>query len=392
MSSTEFEALASKVEAMKPLIREHRGTAERERTLAAPVVEAMLDAGLLRAWVPKAYGGFELHPVEAVQLWESIAKEDAAAGWIASNQSAVAYLTQVLPESASASIWLESDALIAGGWFPPAPAVRVEGGFRVTGQWAFGSGCRYATWLTGQAIEMENGQPKLNEAGLPNLLIIFFPRADGDIIEDSWDALGMRGTGSNDIRVHDLFVPDAFTWSISPLDPPAPFRGPLYGMRLWFAAVPIAAVALGIASAALRDLMALASQKTPSYTTIGLADRSIVQDQLARVTAKVDAARDYLHSTLNRTMELTSTGSPLTPDRGLHLQLASTHAIVACQEAVDTIQTLAGTTGIRESAPFERHFRDIHTLSQHAFGSGARFESVGKLLLGRESDWGFFYL
>jgi alkylation response protein AidB-like acyl-CoA dehydrogenase len=202
----------------------------------------------------------------------------------------------------------------------------------------------------------------------------------------------MRGTGSYDVQVADLFVPDSRTFVIGPISPAPAYRGHLYGLRLWFAAVPIAAIALGIASASIDDFLTLAAQKTPSYTTVGLADRSIVQDRLARALASVDAARAYLHSVLTETFEFLKTGARLDPQRGLHVQLASTHAITACQEAVDLIQSLAGTTGIREGARFEQHFRDIHTLSQHAFGSSARFESVGKLLLGRESDWGFFYL
>lgn len=392
MSSIDFENLSDRVRALKPLLERNRDQAERERELPAETVAAMKAAGLFRTWMPREFGGYELDPVDAMRLWEEIATVDASAAWIAANQSAVCYLTSVLPEAGGREILADPDAIVAGGWFPPAPATRVDGGYRVTGQWAFGSGARHATWLTGQGIVVEDGQPALDANGQPQLLIVFFPAHEGSIVDGTWKTLGMRGTGSNDLRVDDVFIPDSRVFRIGPIVTSPPYAGPLYGLRLWFAALPIAACALGIASAAINEFKALAAQKTPSYTALGLADRPTVQDQLARTVAKVDAARAYLHTVTSDVYAFLQGGAALPIDRGLHVQLAATHAIVTCEEAVDAIQAMAGTTGVRESALFERHFRDMHTASQHAFGSGARFESVGKLLLGRESDWGFFYL
>src|SRR5947209_3004940 len=169
---------------------------------------------------------------------------------------------------------------VAGAWFPPGLAEPVQGGYRLSGRWSFGSGCHYANWLTGQALISENGAPKLGPNGAPMPLIVFLPATEAEII-DNWNTLGMRGTGSHDFQVKDLFLPERHAWQPAPIAPTDPaFQGPLYRLGLWPFAPMIASVALGIARAALDAFLGLAGMKTPSYTQTGLADRPVVQDQV----------------------------------------------------------------------------------------------------------------
>ena len=154
----------------------------------------------------------------------------------------------------------------------------------------------------------------------------------------------------------------------------------------------VASVSLGVARAAIADLTELAQAKTPSYSQVGLADRPVVQDKLARARAAVDAARSYLYGALAAAEEAVETQTKLSIEQGIPLALAASHAIEAAIQAVDLVHSCAGTSGIRNELRFQQYFRDVHTMSQHAFASPARFESVGKLMLGRESDWPFYYL
>ena len=157
-------------------------------------------------------------------------------------------------------------------------------------------------------------------------------------------------------------------------------------------AVSTARMALGIARAAIEDMLALAGSKTASYTQVALSDRATIPDRFARAKAMVDAARAYLYHAIDDTWTYLASGAKITPARGIPVQLASCFAIETAGKTVDIIHTCAGTTGIRDEYRFQQYLRDVHTVSQHAFGSTERFESVGKLLLGKISDWGFLAL
>jgi alkylation response protein AidB-like acyl-CoA dehydrogenase len=283
-------------------------------------------------------------------------------------------------------------AVVNGSLFPPLRAEAVPGGYRVSGRTCFASGCSHATWLGTQALLMEHGVPVLGPTGMPAALIVHFPAVEAEII-DNWHTLGMRGTGSHDVQVDDVFVPEHRVWRIGPYAPVNPaFGDALSRMGLWWFSPLVASVGLGVARAAVTDLIALAQAKTPSYTQVALADKPVVQDALARARATVDAARSYLYATLAQAERDVQGDQKLSVAQGLPLALAASHAAEAACEAVDLVHRCAGTSGIRAEQRFQQYFRDVHTISQHAFASPARFESAGKVLLGRDSDWPFYYL
>jgi alkylation response protein AidB-like acyl-CoA dehydrogenase len=268
----------------------------------------------------------------------------------------------------------------------------VPGGYQVDGRWAFGSGARHGDWLTGMAVVLDGGQPVLGPDGRPTLVLVFFPPADAEVV-DNWDTLGMRGTGSHDVGLVDRFVPEHRSAVVAPWDPQDPaFGGPLYRFHMWLAGAEIGAVALGVARAAIDELTELAHRKTPSYTDRGLAERPIVQDHVARATAAVGAARAYLHQVLDETFARFAAGEAGSPTMLAPVQLAACHAVDAATRAVDLVLEVSGTSGIRAGQKLERHLRDVRTIAQHTLSSAARYESTGQLLLGRQSDWTFFYL
>jgi alkylation response protein AidB-like acyl-CoA dehydrogenase len=375
-----------------PALRQYAAGGETERRLAPEVVTALLDAGVFRSWIPKALGGLELDPLPALRLFEGIAHADGSAGWVVSNSANVTLIGQVLPDDGAAEVFGDPRVLPAIAAFPPGAAVPVEGGYRVSGQWNFGSGCNYATWLATGALVMDGEAPRLGPDGNPVLALAMLKADDVEIVEN-WDTLGLRGTGSHDFRAADVFVPQRRTAIFAPFDNPGEaYRGPLYRMGFWLDGIRIAITALGIARAALEAFVKLAQAKTPNGVQAVLADRSVVQDQVARAQAMIEAGRATVYQSVAEAWQYVQGGKRITVNEGVSMGLASSFGVELAVQAVDLLQGAAGSTGFRAEHPFQRYFRDVHTLNQHAIASAARFESLGKLILGRQSDWAFYYL
>jgi len=380
------------VQLVAPALRASRATSEAARRLAPEAMDALIDAGILRALVPAVYHGSELGPVSGVQLFEELATVDSAAAWVGAISAAAAWLLALLPSQAADEMLADPRSVVNGTLFPPLTAESVPGGYRVSGRSSFASGCNYATWLQCQAVVFEHGAPVIGPNGNPRAVLVHVPATEAEII-DTWHTLGMRGTGSNDFRTTDVFVPEHRAWPMGPMAPLNPaFTDALTRMGVWWFSPLVASVSLGIARAAIADLIELAQHKTPSYTHVGLADKPVVQDKLARARAAVDAARSYLYGALAAAEETVRTQPRLSLEQGMPLALAGSHAVEAATQAVDLVHSCVGTSGIRNEQPFQQYLRDVHTISQHAFASASRFESVGKLMLGRESDWPFYAL
>lgn len=380
------------VERAGPKIRDAAAASESGGRLAPEAMDALIDAGVLRAFLPPVYGGAELGPVNGTKLFEELATYDSAAAWVGMISSAGAWLTILLPPRAADEMLGDPRAVINGSLFPPMMAVRVQGGYRVSGRTSFVSGCEHATWFGTQALILENGAPQILPNGMPVSALIHFRASDAKVVPH-WDTLGMRGTGSHDLETADVFVPDHLAWPMGPFAPVNPaFTDSTSRIGLGFFSPITASVALGVARSAVADLIDLAQAKVPNYSQTTLADRQVVQDQVARAKAMVDAARSYLYASLADAEEAVRSQPRLTIEQGIPLALAASHAGEAAANAVDLVHSCAGTSGIRNELRFQQYFRDVHTLTQHAFMSASRFESVGKLMLGRESDWALYYL
>jgi alkylation response protein AidB-like acyl-CoA dehydrogenase len=381
--------LLERVEQIAPLIREHAASAEANRRLSKAVYDAMYDAGLFGMLAPRAYGGLELHPVDAMQVWEAVARADPSAAWNLVMNQAIATIAAWLPDASAREVLRDGPTTIAGALNPPAAATRVEGGWRITGQCPFGSGCHNTPWLAMPAVEMDGDSPKVDpKTGHPTPFGVLIPRAQATIL-DTWHTLGMRGTGSADFAVRDLFVPDHLTIPIAPLENPAPgFEGPLYRMWPWCGMVGEGSVSVGVAAAAVDEAVQLCKTKTPAYNAIPLREQQLAQYQIGKAKARVDASRDTLVRAAESAYdEVERSGALLSVDAKIRLQLALCFAAEACAEAVRFVNDAVGASSIRAGQPFERHFRDAHVLMQHSDKSSARYASAGRLMFGLENDW-----
>ena len=230
---------------------------------------------------PRRYGGYELHPTECLRVWEAVARIDASAAWNLVMNQGIANYAAWLPEAGVKELFADGIPTIAGALNPPAHARRVEGGWRVTGQVPFGSGCHHAGWLAMPAME----------EGADALFAVFFPRTSGTVL-DTWHTIGMRGTGSTDYRADDLFVPEHMVAPVGPLANPAPgFDGPLFHMWPWPNILGEGIISVAVAASALNAAVELCKNKTPSYQGVPLKQQQLPQFLLGKAASYRGLAR-----------------------------------------------------------------------------------------------------
>jgi indole-3-acetate monooxygenase len=372
-----------------PVIREYSDEAERERRLSPPVLAALHDAGLLRMFTPRSLGGLEVDPLTRALVIEEISGHDTAAGWTLTNPLDWAYLCARLPDAGAEEIYSRgANIVIAAQFGRPMQATRAPGGYRITGRAPFVSNCHDANWFATTAIVMTGDPPQA--AGEPEVVMAYLPRESCQVI-DTWHVMGMRGTGSDDVAVTDVFVPTARTFPLVPeFTPGSHYHGPLY--RFPLVGIPTSGLPpllLAVARRAIEEVSALAQGKVPVTASTVLRERASAQAKLAQAEAILRAGRVFLYDTLSETWEATVAGETLSLRHKADVQLAMTHAVQSAVQAVELMYRMAGASGIYTRSPLERYFRDVEVLRHHAFGAETRYETVGQVYLGLPPDFPF---
>ncbi|HLZ69931.1 MAG TPA: acyl-CoA dehydrogenase family protein [Dehalococcoidia bacterium] len=378
--------LVAAARALAPQTQARRVEIERGRRVPLPLIEAMKAAGLFRILLPRALGGIDGHPLTAIRVIEEVSRADGAVGWNLMIGMEQAMFAGFVREDVARAIWgLDPDAITAGSGQPRGRAVAVPGGYRVSGQWPFNSGCHHASWLWGNCrLYDDETAPRTRPDGTPVFRFVLFPAEQAEIVE-TWHTGGLRGTGSDDFAVRGQFVPEEHTFTRLTADPterPWP-DDPLFCFPyMSIAAVTVCAVPLGIARAAIEALLALAQAKAPTGQTSLLCERAAVQAGVARAEALLRSADAFLRETVEETWACALRGEPATLDQRAQLRLAATHAGITAAQAVDLMYNAGGASSIYEANPLERCFRDVHTATAHAQIWPANFETVGQVLLG----------
>lgn len=364
-------------------IREEAVHIENERRMPLSLVSEIASHGLFRLCVPRAFDGLEVDVTTLVRTIEAVSIADASAGWCVMIGSTSAMLAAYLDETTARALYA-SPSMISGGVFAPlGKAQVVEGGYQVSGRWPFASGCQHCTWLLGGCVVIEDGKPRLLASGQPETRMMLFEAPSAEIL-DTWYVSGLRGTGSHDIAVDDLFVPA--THSVSFVDDPVRQSGRLYRFPVFgLLALGIAAVALGTASRAVEELCALAVTKTATGSRRKLAERAIVQQQVAQAQAILRSARALMFETIERTWEQAGSGAIDLQQRAW-LRLAASHATTSAVQVVDLMYTAAGGTAIYSSHPLQRCLRDVHVATQHMMVAQPTYELAGRVFLGVDTD------
>jgi alkylation response protein AidB-like acyl-CoA dehydrogenase len=321
---------------------------------------------------------------------EEIAKHDASTAWCLGQACGCTMTAAYLDPEVAREIFGGKCGIVA--WGPPGPAEAraVSGGYRLSGTWSFASGSHHASWLGAHVpILGTDGTPQLRPDGGPVMRTLLFPKASARFA-DIWHVIGLRGTGSDSYTVTDLFVPEAYTVlreaAARPRQP-----GLLYAFSSSnIYASGFAGVALGIARSALDAFVELARDKIPRGAKSTLRDNNVIQAQVAQSEARLGAARAFLLGSLDDIWHEAAASGRLTIDDNTTIRLASTWAIHQAREVVDIVYHAAGASAIFESNPFERRFRDIHTVVQQYQGRQAHFETVGQVLLGLQPEGAMF--
>lgn len=366
---------------LAPQIRAAADEIESGRRLPRSLVEALTTAGLFRLWVPRSLGGEETDPMILVRVVEEIAEADGAAGWCVAIGATCGAFGGYLSAAAAREFYGDRQAVGAGAFRPFGAATIVEGGYRVTGRWPLGSGCQHAQWMVGGCRILDGGEPRLGPDGAPVARILFFPAAACEIF-DTWHSIGLRGTGSHDYAVTDLFVPTAHSMSFR--DPPVE-PGPLYALpTIGLFAAALAAVPLGIARHAIDILQKLASTKIASRSRQALSGDATAQASLGRAEALLRSARAFLYEVLGEAWHTASAGESASLAQRAMLWLAATHAAGAAKEATELAFAAAGSAAPYASAGLERCVRDIHAACQHITLAPGNYQMAGQALLGAD--------
>ena len=377
MPATTTEPILERVKALTPSIAVRAEEIERARRLPPDLVDELLAAGCFRMLVPRSHGGAELDLLDQMQVLEELARADASVAWNVVIGSEGPVVFRMLPRASFDALYADSpDVIIAGSFNPIGVATPVEGGYLVTGQWPFASGCHQAHWFVGHCVVDDGREPPLR--------MMVLPMSDVDV-KDTWSVAGLCGTGSHDVVVNGAFVPDELSFVFVDSEPSidvSPLRIP----EVARATIQIASVAIGVAGGALDEIRALAIGKTPAFVEGPLASNPLFLHQLGEAETLVRAARTALHAEADIVWAKAQAGSTFTPEDRAHVRGTTTWVARTAAAIVDTAYQAGGSSSIYTSNPLQRRLRDVHVLTQHFTMKADTFTKVGAVLAGQEVD------
>lgn len=363
------------------------GPSEKNRTLTQPLVDALWDSGLMQFMNPKVAGGHEPGFAELIETWLEMARQDGSLGWIGiANIPSSSFAAAYLPDEGYEAVFSANDnrVTMGGQFFPNGMGEKVDGGYKVTGAWQFGSGTGHSEYVCAGFLPMDSGQMVMVDDVMPLMMVAVVPR-EQVTFTDGWHVQGLKGTGSYDYELKDVFVPASHTY---PLLSREPQRG---GAMYKFGVMPVtgcghAAWALGVSRSAIDDVVELAISKTRMGEESSIAHKLTFQRNLAHHEGMWRAAHRLVVDTYTDMESRVAKGAELTPQMRCDMRIAATYATEASREIVQWAHLAAGTAAIREGGRLERAFRDMYTGTQHAFISEKTYTEAGKLMLGLIED------
>ena len=382
-------SIVAAAQSLAPAVHAAADEAERTRQTPPALAAALTEAGIYQMYLPRSVGGPETPPLVAFRVVEELSQADGSVGWCAMIASAVSLNVGRLPPEVGRELaGAPADFRGAGSARVGGRCREVAGGYQVKGRWNFASGIQNANWLNCTCVMMDGDTPRQTASGTPVLRVAWVPREQVTIV-DTWSVMGMRGTGSQDFTVDDVFVPARRSFLAD--DPPAE-TGPLYDRRAWYVTLwtPTAANALGIARGAIDSLAELATTEASTLSTALLRDRPMVQARIGEAEAIISAARAYVFDAVGQVWDTVCAGKAPSDRPIAQARLALVHAMHESVRAVDKVFHAAGTNAIYTRHPLERAFRDVHVAVQHGAALPGYFKSAGKVLLGlRPGDPGW---
>jgi alkylation response protein AidB-like acyl-CoA dehydrogenase len=365
--------LAAGIEGLAAAVAQHRSGFDANGRLPDDLFEQLARLGLFRLLLPASLGGPGLNALEFMDMVEAASALDGTIGWLTGNGGGMARVGAYLPAESAREIYDDPLAFVVSSTAAMGRALRVPGGYSVTGRWPFGSGSPHGTWFSPICAVEENGQPT------GEVIFVLAPRKDV-LLHENWEVSGLCATGSVDFELGEVFVPDRFAHAFQP-EPTQPgtiYRLPTRSIYSW----TVATVPLGIAAGAIDDFAAFATA-APRGGGVPLAERELVQSQVGQVQARTAASRAYLRHTMSTLLDGVDAGADLEASR-VDFRLACTFASQSALWAIDVVTEMAGSVAILRSSPLERRERDARAAAKHVAMSPAVYITGGKLRLGRD--------
>jgi indole-3-acetate monooxygenase len=368
-------SLLGSLQSLAPLVQEHRQAIEHDRRLPAPLFTALADQGLFRLWLPKSLGGPELSPADFMTVVEAAAALDGSIAWVVGNGGGASRVAGYVAEDVARDWFGDQGAFIALATGAVGEAQPVDGGYRVSGRWPFGSGIHGATGAAGICAVQQG-----DATTPPRMIMCYMPIGSVTVI-DNWHVSGLRGTGSCDWTANQVIVPEEHVFSFPehrPMHPGPIYRAPLPSTFTWSVAV----VPLGIARALLDSFIARISDRTRLGTSQPLREREIIQSEVGRADAMIRAGRSLLNETMQALIDAVAREDSDISGHRVALQQAASFAADAALKVASMVEAMAGTAAISEAAPIARQLRDLRASAQHIAMSPANFITAGRVRLG----------
>jgi alkylation response protein AidB-like acyl-CoA dehydrogenase len=375
-------ALLRAVDALTPSIDARAVESERAGTMPSDLVARAREAGLFRLNLPRSLGGLEADPLTTTEVIERLCRADGSAGWTIIIGNSTAFFAWLDPHVARRLLAETPDPISAAMFGPHGSAIRDGRSFVVDGRWPFVSGCPHADWLQLGVLTLDRDHPTMLPGGRPDWRFAF-ARADDVEVIGTWDAAGLRATGSHDVEARRLRVPDEQV--PAPLFDPPCHDGPLWRVP-FFTQVGIAFMGfpLGVGRRALDELVAVAATKTRPAATEPIAHDEHLQVELARADSALLAARAFAHDAIGDVWTTACTGDSPDLHQRARVMLAAHQAMAAATAAADTALRLVGASAVYSAHPLQRCVRDLHVAGTHVYFSADAARRCAKVRLGLE--------
>jgi alkylation response protein AidB-like acyl-CoA dehydrogenase len=372
---------------LKPVIKTYQKQIENERRIPLKLVEALKKAGMFRMTMPQEWGGAGLDPISQIRVIETLSQVNASVGWCVMIGGDNGYFSSFLETSVAREMYKDVNAVTGSALSQTGRAVRVDGGYLVSGRWPFSSGCQHSSWLLGGCKVYESDTMVLLPGDIPETRQVFLP-AEAVTILDTWHSLGLRGSGSHDFMIEEdgYFVPEEKTFSFQNLK--VYNQNPLYRFPMAFM-FNFAAVPIGTAQAALTTLIDASDKPSRQVTLNGsfvpirqLRDEGFVQDAIGRASAMIGAARAYLYSVVDDIWQTVQSGQPLAARHMAQFQSLNVQVFGMCLNAVQLLFKARGGSVVYSGSALETYLRDLQTMDQHVMSSLRSYAQSGCILMG----------
>ena len=390
LADIDAQSIVQAAAALRPVLRSYRDEIEREQRLPKALVEQCRAAGFYSLVIPRELGGRQADPLTYLRVVELLAEGAGSVGWNLANNGIAQLVTLGLPDEGVREVYEHgADTIIAGTAVQGGGrAVPVEGGYRVTGRWRFGSGCQESFWMLGSFQILDGAEPRPSPDGTSTYWRGVFPRSEAQVVEGSWDVTGLRGTGSFDWTVEDVFLPERRTMVHAgvPLDnqwsrwPGIPYALPA---QAWVGPHH-SAVITGIARAGIDALIDLAGLKTPRGRTGLLCENPQVQDAVGRADAMLNAGRVYRSAVITELWNTIAAGREITREQRARCRLAAVYAADSARGAMDLMYRHGGSTSFERESRLAECWRDLHVVGQTVTLAPEWYPIGGRVYLGMD--------